>query len=322
MELVRLQQLPRNFGQFADEIADGLGRLYGLEAAEDYRSRAPAVVRSNLAHPAVTGFAVEASSGEALGMALSVWRDGVGEVSFIHVLREHEGAGVEENLVRAAVSVYRKRAATRAIISDGVPLCKLNLAKAFEPLGFAPYPRQLMRADLAGFVYQGRSGAALHHVGRHEWATAARVLVDAYADHPGRGLHPEVHLPGTAEDFVRRICMGSYGRFRPAFARYAECDGDMAGVALGCEIAPRTGFVLQLAVHPAYQGQGIGRALLEGMARGFSREGMDRIALGVTCANPARHLYASAGLKPIQQTEAYAWWPEGNGAQGRGQHSA
>jgi ribosomal protein S18 acetylase RimI-like enzyme len=72
-------------------------------------------------------------------------------------------------------------------------------------------------------------------------------------------------------------------------------------------MTPDTGFVLQAAVAPPWQGRGLGTGLLRGLAAAFRAAGLPRVTLGVTAANPARHLYARLGFETKCHTGAYVW---------------
>lgn len=56
--------------------------------------------------------------------------------------------------------------------------------------------------------------------------------------------------------------------------------------------------VVTLHVAPTQRRHGLGRRLLEAVADDARRNGHDVLALGVHPANPARHLYESAGFMP------------------------
>lgn len=90
---------------------------------------------------------------------------------------------------------------------------------------------------------------------------------------------------------------------RPEDVLVAELDGDVAGYA---KIRPPTplasnAHVLQiqgLAVDPATQGRGVGRALIEGTVAEARRRGARKLSLRVLASNPnAAGLYAACGFE-------------------------
>ncbi len=78
----------------------------------------------------------------------------------------------------------------------------------------------------------------------------------------------------------------------------AESGGELAAAAL----CWTTGFVKDLAVHPAQRRRGIGRALLAHVAEEFRRRGAPAISLKVDATNlPALRLYESIGMRVVER---------------------
>jgi ribosomal protein S18 acetylase RimI-like enzyme len=90
--------------------------------------------------------------------------------------------------------------------------------------------------------------------------------------------------------------------YRPEETLVAELDGEVAGyVALGAatplESNRHVVHVRGLAVAPAYQGRGIGRALVEAAVRVARERGARRVTLRVLAPNvAARALYEACGF--------------------------
>jgi len=115
----RANGLPENFGEFVDEIAEGLAGLYGEAAAAQYREVADRAVLATMEHPDVDAL-VARSGGEAAGMLFAASRGMTGPISFIHVLRRFAGHGVERRLVEESVRTLRS-AGVDAIVSECIP---------------------------------------------------------------------------------------------------------------------------------------------------------------------------------------------------------
>jgi len=177
---------------------------------------------------------------------------------------------------------------------------------AYEACGFERVERELMAA--------GASAAALGADGRTvafdegDWDGAAEVIVQAYAGHPGARLHVEVRDAQNARDFIQAVTESSYGPSRPEYQRMVRDNGSCDGVIVGCEVAPRIGFILQVAVRPECQGRGLGGQLVRELARAFCEAGCTRVVLGVTSSSPARRLYERLGFSTIRGVTAHVWW--------------
>jgi ribosomal-protein-alanine N-acetyltransferase len=95
---------------------------------------------------------------------------------------------------------------------------------------------------------------------------------------------------------------------REPHVRAFAVDGDdrqLAGYAL-CTIAADEGEILNLAVHPAEQRRGLGRALLQAMLETLRREGAAAVYLEVRQSNAAAiRLYGAAGFRSVSVRRSY-----------------
>lgn len=301
----RLEGLPDNFDKFVDEIATGLAGLYGPRAAEAYRRTAPNTVGAAISHPSVEAVAVD-DGPQVAGFLLALTRLNVAQISFIHVLRCYAGRGVEPLLLEEVVRRLRDTP-VEGIVAEFVPLCRLDLDETYATLGFDRVERLLMAARLGSprLAPPGPEGIVCDE---RNAADVADVVFEAYRDHPGRKLHAEVRTHESALEFVRSALQGGYGPAHPGFVRGVVRDGRLAATIVGCEVAPDFGFVLQVAVRPAYQRQGLGSQLLRQLAQRFRQAGLTRMALGVTKTNPALGLYERLGFRPLRPVTANVWW--------------
>lgn len=299
-------KLPGNFPAFAEEIATGIEGIYGAEAARNYRDGAADAIQSSLNNASSQAF-LAMDGQQAAGILLAFERHCVGHISFVHVLESHSGRGVEARLIQACVRAFRA-GGVDGIVSECIPLCTLDVHSTYQSLAFEHVARALMTADTAE-VARGSNKRCTTPIPPSKFDEAAAVIADAYVGHPGRQLHVEVRREDTARAFIERVAAGEYG---PAQAGYLRCvsrdDAQPAGVILGCQVAPDFGFILQVAVRRDCQRQGIGRSLVSESASCFHRDGLNRVALGVTLSSPARRLYESLGFSILRPVDAYAWW--------------
>ncbi len=91
----------------------------------------------------------------------------------------------------------------------------------------------------------------------------------------------------------------------PASGRVAGPDGRSAGHVLTAGPVPWTedtcGWVLNLAVGPSSQGQGLGRALLSRAMHGTQQAGLPTLDLSVVDGGPARQMYDAAGFRVLER---------------------
>lgn len=303
--IVSMTALPSNFEQFADEMAEGIGVLYGARAGRDFLGRSRGMLSGHLAHPAVLA-AGHFEGEECRAMGMASLRGAEGNIFLMHVLHPWQGMGIESGLARTLCAGLRARDARR-ILCEMVPLCALDLASVMAEEGFRCVPRLLLHASL---TCSGLTAAPLEEgiaLGPRHWHAAAACLVDAYVGHAGRLLHAELRSEAAAVETIARVAAGCYGTVQHGFLRAFIQGGQCSGVVLGTIAAAETGFVLQLAVRRAKQGHGLGTDLLRGLAAAFRRAGLRDVALGVTRGNPAERLYRRLGFEVLREVNAYVW---------------
>ncbi len=298
------QILPSNLDQFVREIGLALRNLYGPDAEAAYARAAEASYARLIRHPEVDLWTCGPMA--TPGLLMSVVRREVAHVTLLHVLDAETGNGIEEALLETATSHLRDEG-VRAIIGEFVQFRTLGIEQTMSKLGFTRFNRRLMLADLSDARLALDGPPRTVPCGVRD-SDAAEVLVEAYRNHPSRRLHPEAHDCESATTFFEGFRAGGYGATTSAFYRMQLVDDTCIGVIAGAEAAPGVGFILHVATSPAAQGAGVGTNLIRELAEEFRRYGYDRIALGVTCGNPAEQLYERLGFNHLMPVETYAWW--------------
>ena len=142
-----------------------------------------------------------------------------------------------------------------------------------EPAEFTPDPsvkmREATRSDIAFII---------------------KCLTEAF-DFPAEALEAE------EEDTLARRYPGTY---------VIERAGELVGT-IRVERDGRSADIYGFAVSPPFQGQGIGRQVLSGLARDLGAEGTERVGLEVSCTNDsALGLYLSCGFEVTGTEDYYA----------------
>ena len=293
-------------GLFVSEMAREIEALYGASAAMQYRATAIRHFDDSIGHPLVLSLGVE-SDGEMAAVLFGMERQNVAQISCIHVLRPYAGRGLEKELLASAVQQYRVRG-VQGILSEFLPLCPLDLDPTFSDLGFDTVTRRLMRVKLDTPKIAVGAAVRSRAIGADEFRKVAKIIVEAYAASDGRNIHAEVRDVTGAFEFVELAVLGGFGQSAPAYFRGIDVDGQLASVAIGCHVAPDTGFILQLVTLPQFRGKGLASVLLQDMANVFRDAGLDYLALGVTDSNPAVRIYTRAGFETIRPVSARYWW--------------
>jgi ribosomal protein S18 acetylase RimI-like enzyme len=137
-----------------------------------------------------------------------------------------------------------------------------------------------------------------------------RLLRDAYLDTPDREAS-EVYSTAAGclvylDALVRGEECGSFSAALSATAR--DSSGRAIGFLLGTLISADTAHLAQVAVHPEWQGRGVGRLLLDHFFARGGRIGLKSSTLLVTRSNHrARHWYGRAGYEELEPFVSF-WW--------------
>lgn len=301
----RLTSPPPGFDAAVAEMGEGLGALYGPAAEREYALSAPLHFRSALGHPSVYAYGTFLD-GELTGFAVILFRSGVARLVLGHIRRPWHGTGQERALVAGALEGVRGAGALR-LLAEFVPFGPFDDG-VFRDLGLRRAERAVMLADTAVVADHAPSFDATEPFRSEDVGAMARVLTDAYADHPGRWLHPEAAAEEAAREFIEAAASGAYGEAPAGVIRVAREGGRVVGICIGAKAAAGAGFVLHAAVVPDRQGRGLGAALVGAVAAAFAGEGYGRIGLGVTVGNPAERLYRRLGFETVRTIGAYAGW--------------
>lgn len=296
----RLSMPPHNLHDFVAEIRPPFEALYGPQAGAYYGATALAGIATTILNPAIRAYG--SMDGDRAAGLLFVRRDGGRTaIAFFHVLEPFRHGEWCEALLEFALGEHLETEVE--VITEFVPFDGTVVDPVFARHGFKKIPRQLMRrrpwADGPSFP------AGMDMVYPEALEELAFVLADTYAYDEGRALFPEVQLEAAALEYLRRVQRGDFGIHRLSYTIAARSGGHCAGFVTGSQVLPGLGFVLHMAVRPSFQRMGLGAALLGALSAGFAREGLDYIALGVTCDNPAVKLYEKAGFVSAAQVPVF-----------------
>lgn len=213
----------------------------------------------------------------------------------------HEGRGVGTLLLRW--TERRQREQGRDRYRQWVAATNEGAARLLRAAGYAPervYTRMVRPLDEVTGAGGVPAGFSLRPV------DPARDAPDLHAvDAASFAALPD-YQPESLNAF-REEHLGAHD-FDSAMSRVAERDGRVVGFLLARHWRDdAAGFVDLLAVHPDFQGRGVGTALLESAFARFAASGLREAQLGVASDNPrALRLYERAGMRPAFQSYIYA----------------
>ena len=179
-------------------------------------------------------------------------------------------------------------------------------------LGLGTLPRQYMMRDLdcppvPRTASLPRKGSVV------PWGTRARLpglLHAAYQQAPDRdAVDLYANRSGCALYLAALVNGPACGTFAPDLsARAVDSRGRAVGFLLATRVSRRTAHIAQIAIHPDWQGLGLGTGLLDRYAAGARESGAVRSSLLVSEVNArARSWYERRGYRSVASFCSY-WW--------------
>jgi ribosomal protein S18 acetylase RimI-like enzyme len=189
----------------------------------------------------------------------------------------------------------------------------------FRNAGFEVFRRLFMVQALRGHwdppVVRLPSGLELRAWSEEDLAPAARLICEAYRDHPDSLINDQYRTVHGSTRFLNNIVrFAGCGTFSAPVSHVImdRTRREPVALVLGSRVSPQSGHITQLCVHPGYRRSGLARLLLSVAAFCFMRQGATEISLTVTEANTqATDLYGQEGYECRHVFDAAVWLRHG-----------
>ena len=212
-----------------------------------------------------------------------------------------EGQGIGALLLKWAEERERElgRSEHRQWIGSGNVRGKTLLQAAGYELARSYWRMALRLEDLRDHPDTAPDGVRLRPLDVEQDAVPPHAL-----DNASFAGAPDYH-PASLQAY-REEHLGAHD-VAPELSRVAELGDQIAGLLLARHwLEAHVGFVDILAVHPDYQGKGIGTALLAEAFRAFRAAGLEEAQLEVASTNPrALRVYERLGMTPRFRYDTY-----------------
>ncbi len=224
---------------------------------------------------------------------------------------EYRHRGVYELLVDDLIRRASEVAPLRRIENHTITLDADVSDSVLKARGFEAHERDyLVRAvEVDGEVPAGHSRARMRAWDDADFARVSELIYQSYRGTVDAKLNCQYRSRDGCSDLLDALTNTVWcGRFDPETTRVA-LDGEtnrLCGVAIATRISTGTAHLGQVSVHPVYQGQGIGRALVRSTIDAAARRGLSSCSLAVTRENRvAGGLYRSLGFEPRREFRVY-----------------
>jgi ribosomal protein S18 acetylase RimI-like enzyme len=295
----------------ADADLASLETLFDEECAEwldvlkwDYKG-ASMLIRDVVRQHQLSGF-VAMSANVVIGFAYYVIEGSRCSIGDIYVSKPWRGIGLDREMANAILDKLDNFRRLRRIESQYVGAGNDEADALFRARGFERLERSYMlvelRADEDRRLIAESPGISIRHWQPADFAQAARVVHRSYRGKHDSLINSQYQTVQGCADLMTILTDHFWcGDFLPDISLVAvRSSGALAGVLIASRVSSGVGHLGQISVHPAHQGRGVGRRMIETALSDFRRRGYKSITLAVTTANTnAYHLYESCGFRTI-----------------------
>jgi ribosomal protein S18 acetylase RimI-like enzyme len=250
---------------------------------------------------------VVALSGNAtIGFAYYVIEGSRCSIGDIYVSAPWRGIGVDREMAAAVLDRLGRLSRLRRIENQCVGIGNYEADALFQVRGFERLERNYMLLELGPDEEvpgsTDYSDIPIRPWQQKDFAQAARVIHRSYRGTHDSRINSQYRTEQGCGELLTILTDHIWcGDFLPQASRVALRRSDaLAGVLIASRVSKGVGHIGQISVHPAHQGRGIGRRMIESALSEFRRLGFKSITLAVTSANTnALHLYESIGFRTI-----------------------
>ena len=309
MATAALTNHPISIVPIADADLASLEGLFDEECAEwldllkwDYKGPSM-LIRDVARQRQLSGF-VAMSGNAAVGFAYYLIEGPRCSIGDIYVSKSWRGKGVDKEMADAVFDKLERLGQVRRIESQYVGVGNFDADALFQARGFERLERNYMLLELG--AEESRS-VELPDISIGQWKQdcfeqAARIIHRSYSGRHDSRINSQYRTQQGCAELLTILTDHIWcGDFLPQASRVAvRPSGAMAGILIASRVSRGVGHLGQISVHPAQQGRGIGRRMIESALTEFRRQGYSEITLAVTTANTnALHLYESCGFRTI-----------------------
>ncbi|HJZ68696.1 MAG TPA: GNAT family N-acetyltransferase [Blastocatellia bacterium] len=296
----------------ADADLAGLEALFDEQCAEwldllKWDFKGPSMLIRDVARQRqLTGFAATRGN-NTVALAYYLIEGPRCSIGDIYVSRPLRGVGIDRQMAAAVFDKLDRLGRVRRIESQYVGVDNDEADALFQARGFQRLERNYMMVDLNAISKTDGlniepGGVSIRPWKKSDFSQATRIIHRSYRDTYDSRINSQYRTEEGCSNLLTILTDSVWcGDFVPQVSRVAvRSTGTLAGVLIGSRVSNGVGHVGQISVHPASQGQGIGRQLLESALLEFRNRGFNWVTLAVTSANEsAVHLYESCGFRTI-----------------------
>jgi ribosomal protein S18 acetylase RimI-like enzyme len=235
-----------------------------------------------------------------------------GVIGSLYVSRTGESQQAVEDLLSLTISSLKDLQNVKRVEAQIMPFYNLNLTATFTQHGFSYYPRYYLELELANHAKKHQSPPVEKII---PWSSlhierAAEMSMISYHNQTDAEICEDYRTQAGCESYIRSLVENpGCGVFMPE-ASFIALDGQGApcGFLISSRISGGAGMIPQIAVHPSYQGKGVGNVLMTRSLEQLKTLGIKTVSLTVTKKNRrAFDWYQRLGFRIRKEFGAYVW---------------
>jgi ribosomal protein S18 acetylase RimI-like enzyme len=298
---------PKEFSALLESEAQAWNQLLRWDFAESVR-----IITACLRDKRLSGYAL-VGDGKICGYCFFFYDGEKGVIGDLYVHPAAAGAGRERELLEHALETLLATPGVRRIEAQLPHYEREELESCFAARGFQSCLRRFMSRSLLPLNTPASTGSLSETDGR--WAReeielvpwqkrynheAAEMLYQSYLNHVDAKINDQYASSAGATRLIENIFHNQgCGEFLNHVSRMAvhQPTQKLAGLLTVTRVRPSTAHIPQVGVGPAYQGLGLGTALMERAFQDLRDDGFDQVTLTVTDSNSgAVRLYERLGF--------------------------
>jgi ribosomal protein S18 acetylase RimI-like enzyme len=277
----------------------------------DYRGALELIKRFMDAHALAGCVAFE--NGSAAGYSFYVLEEQKGLIGGLYVSAKFSQATIGQRLLDEMLFSMRAIPQLSRIEAQLMPFSG-PVEMPLSEQGFRLYSRQFMLQDLQKLP-EGKPGVSagmrLDRWNDRYFEPCAKLIYLAYANHIDGEINDQYRSRSGALKFLKNIILlPGCGHFASgaSFVLREPGSDELVAAVLTSEVSPGVGHTTQICVLPGYQGNGIGRMLMQTSAETLRSMKFKELTLTVTSENyGAVQLYEKLGFTTIRTFTAGVW---------------
>ncbi|MDR0310767.1 MAG: GNAT family N-acetyltransferase [Acidobacteriota bacterium] len=235
-----------------------------------------------------------------------------GSIGALYTMPADNAQKAAEGLVELAIACLQDSGGIRRVEAQIFPFHGQNYERIFSKYGFRHYPRVYLVRNIDAGIAEKEPASPAKII---PWdstliSRAAGMTTACYREHIDYEILEDYHTPENCENYLRGLVTNpGCGVFLPD-ASFICLDGqeNICGYVICSRISDRRALIPQIAAHPAWQGRGLGAALMNRCLRRLRSMNFRSISLVVTSENSrACEWYQRMGFQPHREFGAFTW---------------